>query len=478
MINFIISQFPALIVILPIISSGIILIFSKKIKSNLVFLISNIISFLLVLVVYSSANGELKYSFGNWNEEIAINFKLDLFSIYILFLFYFILLLFSVFMYSCFRNSIENLLLEARSYLPYMLMLFIVASYVGLVLTNDIFNLYVFLEIASLASYPLFAISPNKNSYKYAFEYLIIGTIGATIILIAVGLILATKGTLNLELVKNGFSETSSAPAILFLVGVLIKLGVFPMHLWKTKSYTYSSNIISCFFISISSLVFVAILYKFRFISMNIEANQYIMLKFLAYLTLISGAFLALISSNYRELILFSSVSSVGYYILLWPFETKESIDILLQFLFAESLIKLGLMFVPNLVGKEDLSIRDLINLAQKNRYVGIMLLILLFNLASLPPSLLFFNKIYFISQSLKNDQILDVIAIIMSSAIGILYSFRIARQIYKNSEFEYNIRIKNNLVYGVLVINTMLILSIFFNSYFSNLSLRIFSGG
>jgi multicomponent Na+:H+ antiporter subunit D len=477
MSEFLILQFPALIVLIPIIFAVTILVASNRNFANIGFVLSNIICFILICYFSLNYQNESIYSFGNWQESVAINFKTDAISLYILSLIYFVMFIYSIFLSGCFKDNCENLISNSKKHLPYVLMLFVLGGYGGLVLTNDIFNLYVFLEISSLASYPLFAISKDRNAYVSAFEYLIIGTIGATLILVAIGIILATYGTLNLDVVKMNFMNVNSNIAeIIFIVGVLIKLGVFPMHIWKTKSYTDSSSLISCFFISISSLVFIAIIYKFRFFLLNLNYNQEIILRIIAYLTLVFGGYFAIITTNYREIILFSLVSSVGYYILLLPFEHKYQVDLLVQFLFIESLIKLGLMMVPVLVSKDNLSIRDLINISKKNKYIAFILMVLLFNLASLPPSILFFNKLYFIKEAMR-DNYTDIIPILISSVMGIIYSLRIARQMVKTSELEYPIKVRIAPLFGLLIIDIILIFALALTPYFLSLSSIIING-
>ena len=136
--------------------------------------------------------------------------------------------------------------------------------------TGDAFNLFVFLEISSLSSYVLIAMGPDRRGLTAAYQYLIMGTIGATFILIAVGMLYLVTGTLNMadlagripDLADNRTLRTAFA---FLTVGMGIKLAMFPLHLWLPNAYTYAPSAVTAFLAATATKVAVYALVRFMF---------------------------------------------------------------------------------------------------------------------------------------------------------------------------------------------------------------------
>ena len=119
------------------------------------------------------------------------------------------------------------------------------AGLLGITITGDIFNLYVFMEIAALSSYALLAYG-KKRATMASFNYLIMGTMGACLYLLGVGFVFVKAGTLNIENLSQIIPDSliSSQAAfvgfVLIIVGAWSKMAFFPMHGWLTNAYTYA----------------------------------------------------------------------------------------------------------------------------------------------------------------------------------------------------------------------------------------------
>lgn len=472
------KQIPALLVILPLLSSLIILVINNKIFGRITFLLTNVILFIITVMGFIH-HQDINYYFGDWSRPIGIEFKLDILALVSVGLIYFVTSIFACFTFNLLSQKLEDLILPGRRHMAYALFLFVEAGYAGMILTNDIFNFYVFLEVASLSSYPLIVISSNKKSLIAAFEYLVIGTIAATIILVSIGLIFAVVGSLNLYDIYQYFNSHDiniKFAAIFFMVGALIKVAIFPLHIWKIKSYSHTSTIIAGFFISISSITAIMILYKFKFLInlVSNEANHYI--NMIGFASIIFGSISVYFNDDYKKLVIYSAISSAGYYLILWPYEEYNSLYLFLQILALDAIIKLGLLLFPLSLGKDNLSVRQLFGFAKKYKFSSLALIILLINAACLPPTIGFFNKLSIISDYAAKSFIYVVILSI-SSLLSALAYLRVARQLVKTSDIENDFELDNLSLLGVVLVNIILIYMIFSANYFQLITQSILAG-
>src|SRR5690606_24702360 len=135
-------------------------------------------------------------------------------------------------------------------------------------ITGDIFNLYVFLEISALATYTLVSLGSHRRALTAAFQYLIMGTLGATFILIGIGLIYVMTGTLNMQdlaerLPAVQHTRTVHSAFAFLTVGICLKLALFPLHLWLPNAYTYAPSAVSAFIAATATKVAIYVLLRF-----------------------------------------------------------------------------------------------------------------------------------------------------------------------------------------------------------------------
>jgi multicomponent Na+:H+ antiporter subunit D len=187
------------------------------------------ISLLLLFQVLD--NGPIQYFFGGWAPPWGIEYRIDALNAFVLVIVGGIgaaVLLFA-------GPSVEKEIREGHQHLFYALVLLLLAGLFGIVITGDAFNVFVFLEIASLASYALIAMGKDRRALTAAFQYLILGTVGATFFLIGIGLLYAMTGTLNMadmgERIHGIHDSRTVLTAFAFItVGIALKAAVFPMH--------------------------------------------------------------------------------------------------------------------------------------------------------------------------------------------------------------------------------------------------------
>jgi multicomponent Na+:H+ antiporter subunit D len=215
-------------------------------------------------------NGTIRYFFGGWEPPIGIEFVYDGLSSFVVLAINTVALL----------VLIHSKHISKREYpgkeMPYFtLAMLMMLGFNGMVLTGDLFNFYVFLEISSLASYALISIGEKQAPFS-AFKYLIIGTTGGALYLLGVGFLYTVTGTLNLidmSAMLPMVAENTAVVAalILMIVGIGVKAALFPMHGWLPDAYTYASSSSTALIAPIGTKVAAYML--FRIVPMDVRRN-------------------------------------------------------------------------------------------------------------------------------------------------------------------------------------------------------------
>ena len=224
--NFLIDDAPALVVILPLIVSAIIAFIPSSRWPWIISMITLIghlfISFELLSMVKKT--GVILYEFGNWQPPWGIAFKIDGVNIGLQIIFSIFVLITTFYSRKIFLSEIH----PDDTGKTYSLWLLAIGSLNGIILTNDIFNLFVFLEISALSSISLIALGAgmNRRALLAAFNYLIIGAIGATFYVIGVGFAYSMTGTLNMSDLVVQLSQYSSGQLAIFAVMSFILIGL------------------------------------------------------------------------------------------------------------------------------------------------------------------------------------------------------------------------------------------------------------
>lgn len=274
------------------------------------------------LLVQVLDHGTISYAIGNWAPPWGIEYRIDLLSAFVLVTVSAVGALSMVFA----RRSIQTEVASDRVYLFYAMYLLCFTGLMGIPITGDAFNLFVFLEISSLSSYVLISLGHDRRALTAAFRYLIMGTLGATFYIIGVGLMYMMTGTLNIVDLAGRIPELihlrTIQVALAFLtVGISLKLALFPLHLWLPNAYTFAPTVVTIFLAATATKVAVYVLIRIVYtvfsgpvIFAAMPINE--MLVILGMLSMIGGALAAIWQSNVKRLLAFSSVSQIGYMVL------------------------------------------------------------------------------------------------------------------------------------------------------------------
>ena len=423
-------------VLIPLISACVIAICNNRTIARRIFI--SIAPLLLALGIFVP-NMDTNYALGDWPAPVGIEYILDDLNFPFIIYAHIMLLLFSLNI-SWLRLDTEKSISKQYRHLLYAVLIAAHTGFIGILVTGDIFNLYVFIEISTLASYALISMGRNNQAVHGAFEYLVIGTIAATLILLGIGMLFSATGTLNMKhmmllLEDNHGSRMVYMGVLLFTIGTLVKVALFPLHFWMIKAYSWTSGSILTYIASISGATGFYILLRFIYsiIGMEIFAQfgMNLILNSLGIIAILAGSLYAYRSYNLRQIVLFSATVQVGYICLM--IANKAPALICVQYILADGMMKFVLFyFITQLeIGKRDITLLDLEGLSHRFPILcGLMTFNLISNMG-LPITIGFFNKMNLLYALMNNMNQAAFIAVIISSIVGIEYNFRIIRKMY-----------------------------------------------
>jgi len=345
-----IKHIPALQVLIPFFAALFCTLTFHKFTSWVIATIAISINLAVGLYAMPLIKDSIIYAFGNWSGPIGIEYRLDYLNQPIIIYVNGVLLFFLIFGKQLINKTVTRYIDNKKHHMFYSLLLFAHAGYIGVLSTNDLFNLYVFIEISSLATYVLVSKGNNPKALIGAFDYLIMGTIGATLILISIGFFFSVTGSLNITDISNILKTTSNGLNILltaivfFLVGAILKMAFFPLHFWMIRAYSASAPFILTYIAAISSLLGVYMIMRFIYFTIEAELiyiSVSIVLRFMAIIAIISCSYLALKSKDIKRIIIYSTALQIGYVFLLLSIEPAKSL--LFQLLIIDSINKIGL---------------------------------------------------------------------------------------------------------------------------------------
>ncbi len=382
------------------------------------------------------SHGPLSHEFGGWAPPIGIEWVVDGLSG---------LLMVAISIVSLITLVHAGPLVEKE--LPgrvipfYSLSLLLVAALGGMVLTGDLFNLFVFLEIGSLASYVLVGVAGGRSLHS-AFRYLILGTIGASLYLLGVGYFYAETGTLNMADLAQRLPEVIDSRAVLtgllfIVLGLAIKMGLFPLHGWLPDAYTYAPNSCTPLLTSVVTKVplyaFVRIAFwVFGMTTVSTQIPILVVLGWVGAVAAIVGAYLAIWQESFKRMLAYSSVSSMGLFMLGFSLGTETGFAGGLFYVLADTLMKATLFGVAGAAFYQcgASTVTALVRLRQ-NTWVSAALLISALSMVGIPPTAGFFGKWHLVVGALEAEKYFAVAAILVSSMLTALYFFRMFQRVW-----------------------------------------------
>ena len=415
----------------------------------------------------------IRYFFGGWQPPIGIEFVYDGLSSF------FVLVINVVaFLVVIHSRQISKAEFPGKKMPFYAMAMLMMLGFNGMVLTGDLFNLYVFLEISSLSSYALIAIGQRPAPFA-SYRYLIIGTIGGSFYLLGVGFLYTVTGTLNIidmkAMLPNFATNSAVVTALILMVsGIGIKAALFPLHGWLPDSYTFASSTSSALIAPIGTKVGAYILIRIILHLFGAELSDAVVpittiVGTLACAGILYGSIMAIGQTEMKRMLAYSSVSQIGYIIMGLSLANPLGYAGALLHVLNHAVMKGCLFLVSgNLRLKEGHSDISKFDDDYHKKYPLSMFSfsVAAISMVGLPPLAGFFSKWYLALGTIENQNWIFLAVILISSLLNAVYFFRILEKIYmkkpatgSNAEEEaVPVKVTNNEVSLSMITPTMIL--------------------
>lgn len=461
---------PALAPLIFLFAGIIIPLVALKLRSSAYFvalaatLASTIVSISNLISVLDS--GPVRYFFGGWPPPIGIEYVLDPLSAFLTAVINGITLI--VLIHA--GKIVEKEIQEHRRVPYYALVMLFLCGCNGIILTGDFFNLYVFLEISSLALYGMVAVGDKKAPIS-AFRYLIMGTVGGGFYLLGVGFLYVHTGSLNMADIKGILPVLGTQPVVivalsLMVLGLGIKMALFPLHGWLPDAYTHapsaSSSIMAPIGVKIGAYGILRILlfvFGIKFVTQVFPIAQ--ILTWLSAAGIIYGSIMAISQDEMKRMLAYSSISQIGYIGLGIGLANPYGIIGAVLHILNHGLMKACLFLVAGnfrmKLGHSNIkNFND--TLRKKMPWTTAAFAAGALAMVGIPPTVGFFSKWYLALGTIENKSWILLAVILLSSLLNAVYFFRIIEKIYfrspssKQEEKEHQSRKGTEVVASMLI--------------------------
>ncbi|KPK25827.1 MAG: NADH dehydrogenase [Nitrospira bacterium SG8_3] len=430
------EQYPALLVIVPLISAFLISA-AGWVNKRLCFPIAVAA---LSVTVYSSVGllmrvldeGVIIYRLGGWPPPWGIAYYVDHLNGLVLAVVALVALL--------------NLIASQKSVAVefpektgpfYTLYVLMVTGLLGIVVTGDAFNLYVLLEIASLTGYGLIAMGEERAPFA-TLNYVYMGTIGACFYLLGVGYLYIVTGSLNMVDIARILpalyqSKAVLAAFIICMVGLWLKMALFPLHAWLPNAYTFAPSAASSLIAPLVTKVMVYVMIrliltvftpKFAFATFAVKDP----IVWLAVIAIVMGAIFALAERNLKKMLTYVIIAEVGYMVGGAWLGNRAAMTGAILHIVNDALMTLCIfLVVGNIVYKiKGYAFEDLKGLFRKMPFTMGAFVIGALSIIGVPPTCGFFSKWYLISGAIQAGHYGFMVALLFSSLVNVILFFRV----------------------------------------------------
>ena len=360
-------------------------------------------------------------------------------------------------------------------------------SIVGILLlisSNNIFTMYLGLELQAICLYILAAYNKfNIKSSESGVKFFLIGALSSGILLYGLSLIYSFTNSTNFADISLILSESKvnnenflilNLGFILILCGLFFKIAVVPFHMWAPDLYEGSPLTITAFFATIPKIGAIAFIIKFLYLPfLPFYTSWFQILYFVSVISLIYGSVVAINQFNFKRLLAYSSITHMGFILIGLLSLSNFGIKSVQLYTFVYLINIIGIFTcLTCLKNKKNGSylenIKDLSGLLKKNSFISFSLAIFLFSLIGLPPLSGFFGKLYILIGAIENKYYFISIIAILSSIISAFYYLRIIKNIFFDNE-ENNLISVNINFFSKFIILMSLILTIFLIAFLSD---------
>ena len=437
------AHLPALQVVVPMLSAPLIVLLQPRGLAWAAATVAALMSFAIaVTLTVAVLDGQtLEYAMGGWPAPFGITLSVDALSALVLLI---VTGAGSIALIAA-KPSIDQQIEAERQPLFYSAWMLALSGLAGIVVAADAFNIFVFMEISSLASYILIAGGPDRRTLPAVFKYLIMGTIGATFYLIGVGLIYMMTGTLNMADMEVRLNEVTDINPVLvaagfITIGLALKAAVFPLHVWVPNAYTHAPHMVTVFLAACATKVAMYVLIRFDYMIFQtaLEGHQLQFALFampLAILGILVASAVAIFEGHLKRLLASSSVAQIGYILLGASFVSIAGLSASAAHMFNHALAKGGLFLAVACLAYQykDLRLSQLGGASKAMPWTCAAIVVCGLSLIGVPGTAGFISKWLLINAALQSGAWgwALVVIILVSSLMAVVYVWRIVEALY-----------------------------------------------
>jgi len=437
------DHLPVLQILVPFLAAPVIVLLGSRRLAWPIAFASTLIAFAVSVMLLAKVigGGILSYHIGGWAPPLGIEYRVDAANAFVLLLVSAIAAI--VLPYA--RASLSAEVPEKNHTLFYAMFMLCLTGLLGVVITGDAFNVFVFLEISSLSTYVLIAQGSyrDKRALTAAYDYLIMGTIGATFFVIGLGLLYMATGTLNMadladRLAEQGSNRTVRAAFAFIVVGMGLKVAIYPLHLWLPNAYTYAPSAVTSFLAATATKVAIYVLLRFMFsifqpgFLFEVNTLELIILPF-AVIAMFAASFIAIFQADFKRMLAYSSIAQIGYMLLGIAFLSSTGLTAAIIHLFNHGITKAALfMGVGAYVMRAGGSFYDDIEgMGRKMPWTSAAVVIAGLSLIGVPGTAGFISKWMLVQAALEKGWWPVALLIVASSLLAVVYVWRAIEVLY-----------------------------------------------
>jgi len=400
---------------------------------TLLVVLGDAIAMLLAIV----RGGPLRHTLGGWAAPIGIEYVVDALGAFVVVVIAAVSVAVTVYARAAVRAENPD---QEVAFLGMMLTLLL--GLTGMVLTGDLFNLYVFYEISSLAGYALLAIGDRKAPVA-AFRYLILGTTGASFYLLGIGFLYVLTGSLNMADVARLLPTLHNNPALpvaiaLVVAGVGLKTALFPLHGWQPDAYTYASSTTTAIIAPIMTKVSAFVLLRLLFFVFGVDLVTRLLptgsiLAWLSAAGIVVTSGMAIAQRDVKRMLAYSSVAQVGYVGLGIGLANPWALTGAVLHILNHATMKCCLFLVAGSVAlhARRRTVAEYAGLGRMMPWTFASFTLAAVAMVGLPPTNGFFSKWYLLLGTIRSGSWPLVAVVGASSLLTAVYFFRLLESIY-----------------------------------------------
>lgn len=353
-----------------------------------------------------------------FDSPLAISFVLDQASALFVMLFSSMMLLFSL--YRLNAPSDKALFITTNM---------LSVGVFGLVMSHDIFNIYIFFEIASISAYILTSLNRDAKAYGGAIRYMIIGMIASLFLLLAIMLIYLGTGALNLTLIAERFHTLEASLQFLILlclfIGFGIKAEIFPLNLWVADIYQASRSSVGGLFSAMLSKSYLFLFFHLVYL-LHVSSEQLAFLSVIGIISFGVAEFSALKSSELKRVFAYSSLGQIGVIFLALSFADEVLVSAALFLIVVHAIAKIMLFMGLDILEHHFKSTKSVIFTQFESLFLGLVFIVGFLSLLGIPPFAGFIAKLSILKGLASQEAYLMIGLILSISLVEAAYLFRL----------------------------------------------------